>query len=213
MTIPETRSMLPRLVVLTDRVSAGTRSRTLTETVREAIAGGARAIVVREKDLARMERRRLLEALRELLEPVGGRVGVASDVELALESGVDWVHLAQIDRRPDMGLALTIGRSCHGTAQAAQAVREDCHYVTVSPVALTVSKPGYGPALEHQGLAAACRSAGVTPAWALGGVTPENAFSWLEAGAFGVAVMGSVMGAPDPAAVTAAFLASLEGAA
>ena len=208
-----TTSVLPRLLVLTDRASAAKRSRTLPETVREAVAGGARALLLREKDLPRVDRRRLLEAVRGVLEPVGGRVGVASDVELAVESGVDWVHLAQIDPRPDDGAPLTIGRSCHDATQAARAVREGCHYVTVSPVAVTASKPGYGPALGAAGLAAACRSAGAVPVWALGGVIVGDAPSWLAAGAHGVAVMGGIMGAEDPAAMTAAFLVSLEGAA
>ena len=208
-----TTSMLPRLLVLTDRASAAKQSRTLAETVREAVAGGARAFLLREKDLPRIERRRLLDAIREVLEPVGGRLGVASDATLAVESGVDWVHLAQTDRHPDVTLALTVGRSCHDPTEAARAASEGCHYMTVSPVALTASKPRYGPALGEAGLRAACRSAGAVPAWALGGVTPGNAPAWLAAGAHGVAVMGAVMGAEDPAATTTALLASLVEAA
>jgi thiamine-phosphate diphosphorylase len=205
--------MLPRLIVLTDRAGAAEWSRTLTETVREAVAGGARGLVLREKDLPRIERRRLLDAVREVLEPVGGRVGVASDVELATESGVDWVHLAQTDRLPDADSPLTLGRSCHDPVEVTRAVSEGCDYLTISPIALTASKPGYGPALGAAGLREACRSAGAVPVWALGGVTPDDVPAWLAAGAHGVAVMGAIMRAADPAAMTAAFLASLETAA
>jgi len=38
------------------------------------------------------------------------------------------------------------------------------------------------------------------PTWALGGVDPENAAECVESGAAGVAVMGSVLRSPDPAA-------------
>jgi len=69
-------------------------------------------------------------------------------------------------------------------------------YVTVSPVFLTVSKPGYGPALGTDGLARiVARVAG--PVIALGGVTAANAASCRAAGAQGVAVMGEVMRAAD----------------
>lgn len=41
---------------------------------------------------------------------------------------------------------------------------------------------------------------------ALGGITVANAAAARNAGAHGVAVMGAVMRAPDPAAVVAALL-------
>lgn len=205
------RNTLPRLVLLTDRVAAGIRSRGLTETVREAVTGGARAVLLREKDLPRVERRRLLDTIQELLGPVGGIVGVASDVTLAMQAGIGWVHLAQLDPVVDRDLGLTVGRSCHDTTETVRAAGEGCAYVTVSPVGMTSSKPGYGPALGVEGLAAAVRAAGSAAVFALGGVTPDNTAEWLVAGAFGIAVMGSVMGASDPAAVTASFLTALEG--
>jgi thiamine-phosphate pyrophosphorylase len=71
--------------------------------------------------------------------------------------------------------------------------------VTASPVFLTASKPGYGPALGLEGLARiVARAPG--PVIALGGITPENAVSCLGAGACGIAVMGEVMRSRDPRA-------------
>ena len=68
-----------------------------------------------------------------------------------------------------------------------------------SPVFLTASKPGYGPALGLDGLA---RIIAQVPGdiVALGGITPENAAACLAAGARGIAVMGEVMRAADPQA-------------
>lgn len=205
------QATLPRLILLTDRVAAGTRSRTLTETVREAVTGGARAVLLREKGLPRPERRRLLDTIQELLDSVGGIVGVASDVALAIQAGIGWVHLAQLDPLVDPDLHLIVGRSCHDTTETGRAAGEACAYVTMSPVELTSSKPGYGPALGVEGLAAAVRAAPSVRVFALGGVTPDNTADWLGAGAYGIAVMGSIMGARDPAAITASFLAALEG--
>lgn len=90
---------------------------------------------------------------------------------------------------------------CHSPAEVAQAAGE---FVTLSPVALTVSKPGYGPPLGIEGVRAAARCG--RRFFALGGVTPENARSFLDAGAHGVAVMGPVLRADDPALVVAQYL-------
>jgi len=46
------------------------------------------------------------------------------------------------------------------------------------------------------------------PTWALGGVDVTNAAACLEAGAAGVAVMGTVR-SPDPAATVAALLSEV----
>ena len=70
--------------------------------------------------------------------------------------------------------------------------------------AATASKPGYGPPLPSAEYAAAA-DAGI-PVYALGGLGRDNAAAALGAGAHGVAVMGAVMRAPDPAAVVADLL-------
>ena len=70
-------------------------------------------------------------------------------------------------------------------------------YVTASPVFVTASKSGYGPALGLDGLAcivAAARG----PVVALGGVTEGNAAACLAAGAHGIAVMGEIMRSLEP---------------
>jgi thiamine-phosphate pyrophosphorylase len=82
-------------------------------------------------------------------------------------------------------------------------------YATLSPIWATASKPGYGPALGIEGLAKAVVAVPELPVYALGGVMPGRASACIEAGAAGVAVMGAVMGAPDPAAVVRVLLAEL----
>ena len=76
----------------------------------------------------------------------------------------------------------------------------------------TASKPGYGPALGLDGLAAGCRAVPDLPVIALGGVTPGRARQCVDAGAAGVALMGAVMGAGDPGAVVRAVIDELKGA-
>jgi thiamine-phosphate pyrophosphorylase len=179
------------IVVLTDRRLA---RRPLVEVVEAAVEGGARYVVLREKDLPRDERAALAAALREVAR---GRLIVAGPDPL----GGSAVHLPAAGPYPPPDLPL-VGRSVHDLAELGRLSTED--YVTVSPVFPTPSKPGYGPALGVTGLAELAALSPV-PVLALGGVTPANAHECLAAGAAGVAVMGAVMRAADPAAVVRAL--------
>ena len=173
-----------KLLVLTDRTLVST-GRSLVDVVRAAVEGGATHVVLREKDLPRSRRAALAGELRGFV-PV---LLIASDPSIA----ADGVHLAATDPwpsdRPDV-----VGRSCHSPAELARAAAEGCDYATLSPIFESPSKPGYGPALTVDALPAA-----PLPVYALGGVDPTNARSCIEAGAAGVAVMGYVMRADDPA--------------
>jgi thiamine-phosphate diphosphorylase len=189
---------LPPLLVLTDRTQCG---RPLREVVAAAVEGGARAVVLREKDLPDHERGALAEDLRAVLDPVGG---VLVHGGLPVPAGADAVHLSARDRFPSPRPAL-VGRSCHSAGELAGARAEGCDYVLLSPVFRTASKPGYGPALGLAGFAHLV--AGAPPAYALGGVLVADVPGCVAAGAFGVAVMGPVM--RDPAVVPA-YLAALE---
>ena len=180
------------LVVLTDRRQA---RRGLVETVAAAVAGGARWGVLREKDLPRPERRALARHLRAVLAPVGGRLIVAGPDPL----DGDAVHLSAADPLVEAGL---VGRSCHDAAELSRLSTED--YVTLSPVFPSRSKPGYAP-LGMAAFGELCQRAG-RPVLALGGIeTPERVAACAAAGAAGVAVMGAVMRAADPARVVAEF--------
>lgn len=235
-----------RLMVLTDRRMAAGAGHRLDEVVARAAAAGATAVVVREKDLGADERRALAERLRTVTADAEAALVVAGDAELAVDVGADGVHLAAGDpwlddhtRRALRAAAPgrpVVGRSCHTLAEvqaAAEPGRAD--YVTYSPVFATPSKPGYGPAVGLDGLAAArlvtdgaggpLRSvarrrrsylggAGASPLGrmavvALGGIGPGRAGACHRAGADGVALMGEVMRAGEPGAVVAQVAAEL----
>lgn len=202
---------LPRLLVLTDREGSEAVGRRLAETVARAVEAGAPAVVLREKDLPRDVRRRLALDLLAVTDPAGAHLLIASDAPLVAELGAAGVHLASDDPACSTWPCL-VGRSCHHQADVL-AARETGHdYVTVSPVAATESKPGYGPALGPAGLASLTEGAGPLPVLALGGVTAANAPAWIHAGAYGVAVMGEVMHAADPGASVRSLLEALRDA-
>ena len=188
--------VLGPLLVLTDRTQA---VRPLPDVVAAAVDGGARTVVLREKDLPDDERARLADALRPLLQ--GGTLVVAGT---RLTAGA--VHLAAADAVPSPRPAL-VGRSCHDPAEVAAAT--GCDWVTVSPVHLTASKPGHGPDLGTDGLAACVRAPGAPPVYALGGLGPVDAAPCRAAGAVGLAVMGGVMRAERPDRAVADLLRAL----
>jgi thiamine-phosphate pyrophosphorylase len=201
--------------VPTDRFGCERRGRTLTETVEAAVAGAARAFVLREKDLPHARHREQGEALASLLRAVGGVLIVASDPALANELGARWVHLADADPWPPAtaggGLdRCGLGRSCHDATSLLGARDGGAAYVTLSPVFSTDSKPGYGPPLGLAGLAQLARSVPALPVYALGGIDAATAAACRAAGAAGVAVMGAVMAAVGPEAATRELLAAID---
>jgi thiamine-phosphate pyrophosphorylase len=178
---------LPRLLVVTDRMQA---AGPLADVVAAAVDAGARAVLLRDRDLPDDERATLAAELRTVLTPVGGLLVTAG------AGGDGAVHLAAAEPFPDPRPAL-VGRSCHSAAELVQARAEGCDWAFLSPVHPTASKPGYGPALGVEGFAR-LRPLG-PPTYALGGVGPDDVPALLAAGAHGVAVMGPVM--RDPAVV------------
>jgi len=195
------------LLVLTDRVAAAARGRTLAVTVAAAVGAGARVVVFREKDLPDVDRKRLGAEVAAVMPPDGWLL-VASDARLAEELGAAGVHLAAGDPWPEP-VPSVVGRSCHDHAELQAATAEGADYATVSPVYPTASKPGYGPALGNEVLRDLTAPADAPPVYALGGVDATNAAECLTAGAAGVAVMGSVMAAESPAAAVTSLLAAL----
>lgn len=203
---------LGRLVVLTDRAQAARAGHELVVVIGRVAAAGADTVVLREKDLPQDERAALARQVAGALEPTETALVVASDPDLARRVGGIGVHLAQAD--PAVGRdELLVGRSCHDATEIGTAAADGVDYLFVSPVAATRSKPGHGPALGPDGTARLADSyAPGTPAYGLGGITPELVPSCRRAGLAGVAVMGAVMTAADPGAATAALKGAVTAA-
>jgi thiamine-phosphate pyrophosphorylase len=193
-------TQLPRILVITDRIQV----RTAVEDVVREICGdaGATWILLRERDLPPLERRHMAERLRVITNDCGAKLSISRDTALAVDIGADGVHVQKAMDVSGIRAQLPkgwIGVSAHNLAEVRAAKEVGADYVTLSPIFPTESKPGYGPPLGLESIREAAKIG--IPIFALGGVTPRSAHACIEAGAHGLAVMGTVMRSNNPRGV------------
>jgi thiamine-phosphate pyrophosphorylase len=197
---------IPPLMIVTNRHMACD----LPAAIGGALSGGARWILLREKDMAPAERLDLARRLKAQADRHAALFGINSDIATAHAVGATSVHLpmAELCRMPQAN-GLLVGASAHDRDEAERAVDVGVDYLLLAPIFATESKPLHRPPLGLAGLSAIAAAVRL-PVIALGGIVPERAAACLQAGAAGVAVMGAIMRAADPAAITAALLKAME---
>jgi thiamine-phosphate pyrophosphorylase len=101
-----------------------------------------------------------------------------------------------------------LGASARTAAGAREALAAGASYLGVGPCYPTSTKDGLPGPIGAAGLAAVAAAVAL-PVLAIGGVTVDRIPELLEAGAFGIAVVGAIAMANDPAAAARELLASL----
>jgi thiamine-phosphate pyrophosphorylase len=199
-------------LLVTDRRQA---RHPLREVVAAALAAGCRWASVRERDLPRDEQILLARSLLPLAHANGAKLMLHGEARLAKDADADGVHLPSgsdvAAARTLIGADKLLGISIHTVTEAEAIDPAHVDYVLAGPAFETASKPGYGPEIGRKGLAEIARAARV-PVLAIGGINAARVGELIAAGAAGVAVMGGVMRANDPAREVAALIATLEGA-
>jgi len=200
----------PPLLLVTDRRQAQIP---LPELIEAAFAAGCRWASLREKDLPKAEQLALTHHLLPLAQRFGAKLTLHGDPALAQAAGCDGVHLQAggdaTTARALLGSSSLVGISIHHLAEA-EALDPALDYAIAGPVRETASKPGYGPALGFAGLAAITAATRV-PIIAIGGIDAETVPEILASGAIGVAVMGGIMRAANPAGEVKELIAALCG--
>jgi len=199
-----------RLLVITDAALAHPRS--VLDVVSLALAAGAPAIQLRNKGDSPRQLVELGRALREATRGAGALLFVNDRVDLALAVEADGVHLGPHDLpvRAVRSIAppgFLIGRSADDPKVALAAVEDGADYIGCGTVYPTSTKPDAGDVIGPDGLQRVVRAV-PTPVVAIGGITVDRAPEVAATGAAGIAVVGAVMAASDPTAVTRAFLRS-----
>ena len=202
----------PPLLLVTDRRQA---RQPLEAVVAAALSAGCRWVSVREKDMPADERILLARSLLPLVRAQHGKLMLHGEASLLKDAEIDGVHLPAgrdaAAARALIGPESILGVSIHTVTEAEQIDPACVDYALAGPAFETPSKPGYGPEIGRKGLAEiahACR----VPVLAIGGINAARIAEVLAGGAAGVAVMGGVMRAADPAQEMRSLLAVLNGA-
>ncbi len=186
----------------------------MAEVASQAVEGGVNVVQLREKDLPTGDLYDLAATLHAVLR--GRALLLVNDrLDIALTVGADGVHLPEHSLpgtkiRDVAGEACVVGRAVHSVEAAVTAEDDGADYVQVGTIYETGSKPGVVPA--GLGLVTAVRDAIGIPVVAVGGIDATNAADVIAAGADGVAVIGAIMDADDPAGASRELRATVDAA-
>ena len=183
---------------VTDR--AWLKGESLKDQVEKALKGGVTFVQLREKNL---DRRLFLEeaaTIKELCDSFHVPFVINDDVEIALASGADGVHVGQKDMdvkeaRRRLGPGKIIGVSCKTVEQAKAAEAGGADYLGVGAMYPTDTKSDTSQ-VTVETLKAICRAVDI-PVIAIGGIGRGNVERLAGSGICGVAVVSAIFGQPD----------------
>ena len=201
-----------RLYAVTDRAWAADADGLLAQ-VADAIDGGAGIVQLREKHLDHdaflEEAKRFVALCREK----GAVTIISVDVDIALASGADGVHVGQEDlaagrAREALGPDKIIGVSAHSVEEALAAQAAGADYLGVGAAFVTGTKTDARP-ITRETIRAVTAAVSI-PAVAIGGITRENLPQLSGCGLQGVAVVSALFGQSDVKAAAKELLALSE---
>lgn len=188
---------------------------TLEESIEQALRGGTSFVQIREKDMSPEQLTRLSQKVLRLTKKAGVPLVINDDVEVALAVDADGVHVGQSDMsarevRQLIGEHRILGVSAYTVAQAKKAEADGADYIGIGPVFLTKTKRDADAPMGLETLEAITSSVSI-PTVAIGGITPINATSVMQAGVDGLAVISAIIGQGDPEAASRCLLRMVKG--
>ena len=187
-----------RLYAVTDRAWLG--ARTPCEQVEAALKGGVTCVQLREKELEEAAFLREARELSALCRRYGVPFLVNDNVDIALASGADGVHVGQEDMDPAQvrlraGKDMLLGVSVHTVEEAREAVRKGADYLGVGAMFPTGTKAD-AERVPRQILRDICAAVDV-PVVAIGGLNRESIPRLSGSGVDGVALVSAIFSAED----------------
>jgi thiamine-phosphate pyrophosphorylase len=183
------------------------RGRPHVEVARDAIAGGADVVQLREKEAAGRAFLEAAQEIRRLTREANVPFIVNDRVDVALAVDADGVHVGQDDlpaavARRLIGNERLVGVSARSMEEAQRAERDGADYIGFGPIyEARGTKPDTIDPLGLERLREVCRTSTV-PVIAIGGINDGNVEEVIAAGADGVAVISGVVSAMDVVEVT-----------
>ncbi len=186
------------LYLVTDRRWLDGKS--LAEEVESAIKGGVTFVQLREKELEYEEFLFVAREIREVTRRYGVPFVINDNVEIAIASDADGVHVGQSDRsvkeiRALLGENKIIGLSASTVATAIEGEAIGADYIGVGAVFSTSTKLD-ASCVSREELIDICSSISI-PVVAIGGISADNLGSLSGTGIAGVAVVSAILAQGD----------------
>ncbi len=198
-----------KLYAVTDR--KWLKGNRLEDEVEKAVRSGVTMVQLREKEMSTNDLTALAIKIRDVVHKYNVPLIINDDIDAALASGADGVHLGQEDvcaaeARRRIGNSMILGVSAGTPKTAVEAEKNGADYIGAGAVFPTSTKFGAGLLTIDQ-LKAICRSVSI-PVVAIGGITEENIMSLSGSGISGISVVSAIFGSND-VALSASRLRSL----
>jgi len=170
------------------------------DAVRQTLLGGAGIVQLREKYRPTQEIVEMAKQMIPLCREFNACFIVNDDVEAALLSGADGVHIGQHDSclaeaRRKLGSDKIIGVSAQTVDQARLACEGGADYLGVGAVFPTSTKTD-ADAVSYETLKAIC-AVSTVPVVAIGGISLANMERLSGSGIRGISVVSAIFAAPD----------------
>ena len=208
------RLATPTLCLVTDLAVAGNSIPRLVETVSIAVENGVNMVQIRAPELPDAEFEALVDGISASIRGRALTIVNPSIRSLAEFTGVDGVQLSENARvsvaeaRKLYGDSALVGRSVHSITGAAKAIASGADFLVLGTIFPSATHPGghwHGPDIIRR-----IASETNLPVIGIGGLTVENVPQVIDAGACGVAVVRSILGAADPATAARELREALE---
>lgn len=186
------------LYAVTDR--AWTGRQTLLEQIELALKGGVTIVQLREKDLDAASFVEEAKRAVTLCHQYGVPLLINDNVQVALDSGADGVHVGIEDMpvseiRKCVPKDFIIGATAKTIEQAKLAEESGADYLGVGAVFPSPTKKN-AIRITNAQFRAICESVRI-PAVAIGGISRDNVMSLRGSGMNGIAVVSAIFGAED----------------
>nr|WP_300167623.1 thiamine phosphate synthase [uncultured Flavonifractor sp.] len=187
------------LYAVTDRSWLG--ERTLAQVVEQVLRGGATFLQLREKELDRAAFLAEAKELKALAAKYRVPFVINDDIDIALESDADGVHLGQTDlmgrdARALIGPDKILGITANTVELAVAAEKAGADYIGAGAVFGTTTKQN-AKNLSLDTLRDICRAVTI-PVVAIGGINGDNLPRLAGTGVAGAAVVSALFAQKDP---------------
>lgn len=192
---------LPRLYAILDAEVLLRQEMEVGATAEQLRDAGVTLLQYRDKTGTQEQILYNAKMIEDIFSGVDCTLVMNDDPALAVVAGWNAVHVGQGDAaiweaRKMLRPGGLVGCSAHNDEQVVAADAAEADYVAIGPVFITGTKANAEPVVGLEGVRRA-RELTHRPLVAVGGITPANASSVIEAGADSVAVISALLAGPD----------------